>query len=136
MRKFALAFFALVLSGLLMLNGCMSVSLKSPDGSSTISGSIMNGSVSYSSGEACTPAVPSPVTPIPVQSASPVVMTPRMICDANGGNCKPAMMAVADTQAPTCNTQVVNVRGTDISTYFGWTFAALAAAVVAVAAGS
>lgn len=101
-----------------------------------MSGSLMNGALSYSTGAACTPTVPSPVTPIPASPSTPALVAPRMICDANGTNCKAVLQPVQDVTAPTCQTQLAVVRGTDISTYFGWTFAALAAAVVAVAAGS
>ena len=117
---------------LTLFAGCSSYSITAPDGKSTVSGSMLNGSASYSSGAACTPAVPSPVTPIPQQPTTALV--PRMVCDSTGKNCQ-AMLIQADT-TPQCFTQLAVVRGTDISSYFAWVFAALAASVVAVAAGS
>jgi hypothetical protein len=61
-----------------------------------------------------------------------------MVCDdTQGHNCKPMMvqMTAADN-APTCDTTVATVRGTDTTTYFGWILAGLAAAAVAVLTAS
>ena len=56
--------------------GCTSYSIVGPDGS-TIKGSMMNGAVSYSSGDACQAATPSPLTPPPPM---PAPMSLKTIC--------------------------------------------------------
>lgn len=117
---------ALVLC-VLLASCSTSYSIKGLDGS-TVTGSMVNGAASYSSGTACAPATPTPLTPPPASAAQ---MTLKTICE--GTNCVHVM--VQDT-APVCETQVVNVRGNDISSYFGWLFAALGAAAVAVASGT
>jgi hypothetical protein len=109
---------------LMVLVGCStSVSLKNPDGT-TMSGSLTNGSMSYSSGPGCHPATPNSATAIPVlPTAFKMVQTSPGI-----------FMAVPD--ATTCVTQLAVVQGTDITSYFGWIFAALGAAAIAVASGT
>ena len=89
-----------------------SYSIVGPDGS-TVKGSMMNGAVSYSSGDACQAATPSPLTPSPPM---PAPMTLKTICQ--GSSCVHLM--VQDTSTPLCSTQVVNVRGNDITSYFAW----------------
>lgn len=120
--------FLFALAFALTFTGCAtSYSIVGDDGS-TVQGSMLNGAASYSSGDGCAPATPSPLTPPP---ATPAPLTVKRICD--GLNC--VNMMVAET-APTCTTQVVNVRGNDISSYFSWVFAALGAAALAVASGT
>ena len=118
------------------LSACSTtVSIVSKDGKNTMSGSLSNGSMSYSEGEACQPAVPSPGAPIPA-TPTPPAMQAKMVCDPQGQHCQAMMMALAATNEPTCYTQVATVRGTDTTTYFGWILAGLAAAAVAVLSGS
>lgn len=109
---------------LMTLVGCStSVSLKNADGT-TMAGSMMNGSMSYSSGPGCKPATANSATPIPVQ---PAVF--KMVQTSPG-----VFAAVPDTTS--CVTQVATVQGNDITSYFSWIFAALGAAALAVASGT
>jgi len=116
----------------LLLAGCTDVSIKATDGSgSTMSGSMTNGSMSYSAGPGCTPAQPNPQTALPV--TPPAALTSRQVCDANGTNCK--MMLMGDTP-PECMTQVASVKGVDLTTYGAWALAGAAAIFAMVAIGS
>ena len=105
-----------------VLSACASYSLDDHSGN-TLSGSMMNGAASISRGAACTPAAPSGAAPTPPVSF-PAVSTPVQICDPNGQNCHPGHMMMEAAPAPTCDTTVVNVRGTDITTFFAWIAAA------------
>ena len=99
----------------------------------TITGTMSNGSISYSEGYGCTPATPNPLTPIPVPT--PVVsMVPQNVCGIDG-KCTTMLVPKADS-TPACYTQLAVVRGTDTTTYFGWLLAGLAAAAVAVSTGT
>ena len=118
---------SLALILLTLISGCSSYSIKGADGS-TLSGSLLNGSASYSSGAACTPAVPSPTTPIPQQPIAMVQV--KMLCDSVGKNCNPVLVPITDT-SQSCQTKVVNVRGTDPTTIFAMLAAALGLGVIA-----
>jgi hypothetical protein len=119
----------------LALGGCATtVNIKDANGD-TMSGSLTNGSMSLSHGLACVPAVPSPAAPLPQSTPAPA-MQAKMVCDSQGQHCQAMMMALAADNAPTCDTTVATVRGTDTTTYFGWILAGLAAAAVAVLSGS
>lgn len=110
-----------VLVVLLLVASCSSTyNITSKDGSkSAISGKLMNGAVSYSSGPGCTPTQPSPSNPAP--TPPPALLVQKQVCDPNGGNCKMAMMQ-AEATAPACDTQIVNVHSTDLTNIFAWLF--------------
>lgn len=112
--------------------GCAQAAIKAPDGS-TISGSLMNGQISYSAGAACAQVQPNPSTPIPAASTTTPPMITRHLCEANGGACRD--FQVADPSTPICTTQTATVRGTDITTFFGWGLAAFATAALAFGGG-
>lgn len=116
-----------------LLSACAaSVSIKNPDGS-TVSGKMMNGSMSYSVGPACVAAQPNPITVAPTPSPAPVPMQVKRICD--GTNCV-NVMAPSDVP-PQCVTQIATVRGDDITTYFSWLFGGgLATWALAAASGT
>lgn len=117
------------------LSACSTaVNIKDANGN-TMSGSLTNGSMSMSSGDACVPAVPSGATN-PPPTPAPTPLQARMVCDSQGQHCQAMMMALAVDNTPTCMTTVAVVRGTDTTTYFGWLLAGLAAAAVAVLSGS
>lgn len=97
------------------------MNVKSKDGNNTMSGKMTNGSISYSEGPGCTPAQVSPGNAPP--TPPPAIMVQKQVCDLGGGNCKMALMKAEDTAtAPQCNTQVMTVHGTDITTIFAWLF--------------
>lgn len=110
------------------LVGCTSVTLKSGD--NAMSGSLLNGSMSLSSGAGCSPVESNPqVAPPPL----PAPFRARRLCDANGANCQSAL--VADT-TPTCVTQVATVKSTDFGGYAQWGLAGLAGIALLVMSGS
>jgi len=97
---------------LFAIAGCStSVSIKNADGS-TMSGRMMNGSISYSTGAACTPAQPGAAAPLP--PITPPPPTVKMMCE--GAHC----IHVLAAEVPDCRTQIATVKGTDITTYFAW----------------
>lgn len=87
--------------------------MKAADGT-TMSGRMINGSMSYSTGSACTPAQPSPTVPPPPITPAPTVL--RQICQ--GTQC--VHMLMQSEAPPACVTQVATVRGVDFSTYAAW----------------
>jgi len=96
----------------LLFAGCStSVSIKNADGS-TMSGRMINGSISYSTGAACTPAQPGSAAPLP--PITPPPPTVKMMCQ--GTNC----IHVLAAEVPDCRTQIATVKSTDITTYFAW----------------
>lgn len=113
-----------------IFTSCTSVNLVSRDGKNTMSGSMSNGSMSYSEGAGCAPAAANPGSPLPVQ---PTPLMSHQVCDANGTNCK--MMLMADAP-PTCYTQVATVKGVDLTTYAAWALAAGAAIAAMVIIGT
>jgi hypothetical protein len=123
MKRLCLALLALAFAS------CTAVSIKAPDGS-TMSGSMTNGGMSYSSGPGCTGLQPNPQTQPPVTSQN---LTVHRVCDGAGNNCRDALMADA---APVCDTQVAVVKGVDLTTYFGWALAGAAAVAAMVIIGS
>jgi hypothetical protein len=119
---------ALVLVVCFALAGCStSVSIKGPDGS-TMSGRMINGSISYSTGAACTPAQPGAAAPLP--PITPPPPTVKTMCE--GAHC----IHVLAAEVPDCRTQIATVKGTDITTYFAWLLGFFGAAITAVATGS
>jgi len=118
----------------LLVAGCTTVDLKGPNGSEMSSKYMGNGELGFRSGAACTPAVPSPASPIPAAAPAPapMMMTQRQVCDANGGNCHMMLMQErfgADA-TPQCDVEVATVRGTDTTTFFAMLLAGAAAAII------
>ena len=111
---------ALASALLTMVTSCSATyNITANDGTkSAVSGKLMNGAVSYSSGPGCTPTLPSPASP-PPPLPTPSVMMQKQICDPNGGHCQMALMQ-AEATTPPCNTQIVNVHGNDLTDFFKW----------------
>lgn len=110
------------------LIGCTNVTLKSGD--NTMSGSLLNGSMSLSSGDGCSPVEPNPQIAPPSLPAS---LRARRLCDANGANCQNALVADA---VPVCTTQIATVKSTDFGGYAQWGLAGLAGIALLVMSGS
>lgn len=115
-----------------LLTNCARVSLSSPDGKSTMAGSLMNGSMSYSEGVGCQPAQPNPSVAAPVTAPPPMKM--KQVCDVDGNNCALSLMAT-DTP-PVCITRVANVKSTDFGDYAKWGLAGAATIALMVITGS
>jgi len=112
-RRFLPAF----LGGLsLVASSCASYSIDDQHGNK-LSGSSMNGSYSVSHGPACQPATPSPATPIPANY--PTFASQAQVCDTTGHSCR--LVNTSTTVIDTgCDTTVVNIRGTDPTTWLQW----------------
>ncbi len=131
MRKYLIPLLALAMVGMV---GCTDASINAMDESgSKVGGPMLNGQISYSSGAACAQVAPNPGTPIPTSSTTTTPsLTTRRLCDEKGvcGN-----FQVQDPVTPTCVTQTATVRGTDLTTYFGWLMAGFGVAALAFGGG-